>query len=349
MANTLLSSLAMRLSAHPENIATESLLYILKEHPASRDALATLLEHSGLPKFADLTYRSQVYGDQGEIPDLVGFASSGEESLVIEAKFWAQLTDNQPETYLKRLNPQNPSVLMFVCPENRKRTLWDQLLNRLENKAHQLENSIESHSVIWSKVNPNQFLAILSWRALLSSLIADAIALNNQNYLADVNQLQGLCDRMDSEAFLPLRPSELSQEIGKRISQFADIVDEAMLLLRSRNKDISTKNLTVGTSKTLYGRYFKYKEVIGGYLYFSPPLWAESGVSPMWLKLTMIINADWEVTPHLKKLLVQAAVNYPTRVSADEQSIALILPCGAEKQEVLEEIVRQTIEVLALL
>jgi len=268
MAETLLASLAMRLSAHPENIATESLLYIFKAHPISKDALIGLLEHSGLPRLPELTFRSQVYGEDGEIPDLVGFGPTGSESLVLEAKFWAQLTDNQPRTYLKRLNSDAPSILMFVCPENRKRSLWDQLSTRLEDAGQTLDVAVESHSVIWSKIKTNEFLAILSWRALLSSLAADATAQNNQNYLADVNQLLGLCEKMDSDAFLPLRPSELSQEIGKRISQFADIIDEAMLLLKSRNKDISTKNLTVGTSRTLYGRYFRYKDTIGGYLYF---------------------------------------------------------------------------------
>jgi len=68
--NSLLASLALRLSSHPENIATEALLHILYIHHSSRETLLSLLHNSGLPQLESLSFRTQVYGVEGSVPDL---------------------------------------------------------------------------------------------------------------------------------------------------------------------------------------------------------------------------------------------------------------------------------------
>ena len=48
-------------------------------------------------------------------PDLVGLdRTMGKECVLIEAKFWAGLTDRQPKAYLDRLDPGK--ALLFVAP-----------------------------------------------------------------------------------------------------------------------------------------------------------------------------------------------------------------------------------------
>ena len=47
--------------------------------------------------------------------------------MLIEAKFRAGLTDNQPMAYLKRLPANTPSALLFVAPAARLTTLWNEL------------------------------------------------------------------------------------------------------------------------------------------------------------------------------------------------------------------------------
>ena len=52
--------------------------------------------------------RTQPTGKEGERPDLAGVDREGRECVLIEAKFWAGLTSNQPVAYLKRLPSTTP-------------------------------------------------------------------------------------------------------------------------------------------------------------------------------------------------------------------------------------------------
>jgi hypothetical protein len=286
-APTLLASLALRLAAHPENIATEGLLHVLQIHAASAAALADLLRHAGLPALPRLMFRTQVSDADGAIPDLVGIDASGASRLIVEAKFWAHLTDHQPVTYLQRLAADHPSVLLFICPAGREVGLWDQLQSRARASPDFISaatgGSPPSRLVQWLQTAQNRYLAIVSWRALLSALASDAGAHGDRDYEADVGQLQGLCERVDSEAFLPLRDSELAPEIGKRAAQFADLVDATVEELKLRARPgVSTEGLTTGGRHGAYGRFFSYGR-IGGVLLYSPALWGKYQLSPLWL------------------------------------------------------------------
>ena len=55
-----------------------------------------------------------------------------DEILIIEAKFWASLTENQPISYLKRLKEN--SILLFVCPTLRKNSLFVELKKKLTDE-----------------------------------------------------------------------------------------------------------------------------------------------------------------------------------------------------------------------
>ena len=61
--------------------------------------------------------KSQVIQADGAIPDLVGFDENSKELVLIEVNFWAGLTPNQPNAYLKRLPSDGPAVVVFLAPE----------------------------------------------------------------------------------------------------------------------------------------------------------------------------------------------------------------------------------------
>lgn len=63
-------------------------------------------------------------------PDLVGRDVEGRYLLIVESKFWAPLTLNQPATYIDRLPADKPALLLFIAPASRMRTLWLELLSR---------------------------------------------------------------------------------------------------------------------------------------------------------------------------------------------------------------------------
>ena len=133
---TLLSSLAFRFTTPKENLAVEALAHVLRASVTARRALIGAVVAAGLELPSDLTFRTQVPSDNLGRPDLVGFDDQRLEALIVEAKFWAGLTEHQPVSYLRQLPAGRPSALLFVAPETRiavlgrswfagpKRTAW---------------------------------------------------------------------------------------------------------------------------------------------------------------------------------------------------------------------------------
>ena len=97
---------------------------------AARSALSDLLRAGGAEVGQIAQVRTQDVGKDGARPDLAGVDHDGEDRVLIEAKFWAGLTKNQPDGYLTRLEsaPQ-PSVLLFVAPVKRIEVLWGRVVS----------------------------------------------------------------------------------------------------------------------------------------------------------------------------------------------------------------------------
>ena len=100
---TLLAHLVNRLGTGAENIANETLAYLLQE-PAACHGMHAHARRFCPDVAAARRYRTQDWSaEDNAIPDLVGITADGTTPLVIEAKFGAALTPNQPVTYLRRL------------------------------------------------------------------------------------------------------------------------------------------------------------------------------------------------------------------------------------------------------
>ena len=130
---SLLAHLSPRFTQRTEDIAVEALGYILSTSEAAREGLVDLLRSSGGKVDGLGRIATQATGDAGERPDLVGCDDTGDESLLIEAKFRAGLTDNQPSAYLERL--PSGGTLLFVAPEARLDALWPELERRVKKKG----------------------------------------------------------------------------------------------------------------------------------------------------------------------------------------------------------------------
>ena len=122
-----------RWSNRTEDIAVDALGFILSRSRAARTALRNIIE-TAVQDIGELTgAKTQVTGDDGARPDLVVFGRGGKERVIVEAKFWAELTENQPGTYLARLPDDNAaSALLFVAPEKRLESLWIELRRRMQ-------------------------------------------------------------------------------------------------------------------------------------------------------------------------------------------------------------------------
>lgn len=102
--DSVLARIALKLARSPEDVATESLAYILNASPSAVSGLTQLASQwvpaAGRPV---VSVRSQAGEDGGARPDLELSDASGTPVILFENKFWAGLTDNQPSTYLERL------------------------------------------------------------------------------------------------------------------------------------------------------------------------------------------------------------------------------------------------------
>ncbi len=132
--DSLFGHLTGMFSSHPENVATEALNYILNHSSVAQRAFLQFVAQANVELPDTLLFRTQAVGDDDAIPDLVGTDSEARQVFLIEAKFWAGLTDNQPVTYLKRLPSQADGLLLFIAPALRFDTLWTELLRRCKNE-----------------------------------------------------------------------------------------------------------------------------------------------------------------------------------------------------------------------
>lgn len=333
-------------SGQPENVATEALNYVLNRSSTARSAFLRLLTRSNTELPPDLMFRTQAAGDDNAIPDLVGTDLDSRQVLLVEAKFWAGLTSNQPITYLKRLPADTEGLLLFIAPALRFDTLWAELLWRCRNAGHSVEHSQSEVSEEFKAINVGrtQVLALTSWRAVLAHILRELETRKEHNVASDVRQLQGLCERMDSGAFLPLRSEELTADTGTRVMQYCEIVNEAIEQAKAVGM-ASTKGLRPTASPGFYGRYFAlYGHVCR--LQFNADLWGKLRATPVWLGIHELRDKPWS-----KDALESLGREQPSRLlsAGNHLAVPIDLPIGVEKQDVITDVLRQMKEVGELL
>jgi len=187
----------------------EALAFILRSYDAAHYGMMKLLRGID-PHMPHLWFQTQ-QADGDNRPDMQGCEDEGRIHILVENKFWAGLTENQPVSYLRILAeyPQ-PTTLLFVGPEDRKETLWRELHQRLiENEMSATKGAtVGIFRIVSTSAGP--ILALTSWRALLDALeprVADDKAARN-----DLLQLRALCEAADSDAFIPVSSAEVSDQ-----------------------------------------------------------------------------------------------------------------------------------------
>ena len=199
--NTLLSFIARYHCDTGEDVATDALSFILSHSDAVRRALSEFLgdEESGPLSIAQVPTR--VTTRSGVVPDLECRDEQGNLVALIESKFWADLTRNQPVAYWGELPDNTPSVLLVVAPEDRTDSLWNQLVNRLNEAGHQL-NSIQKTDDISSALSRDsqRRLMLTNWTTLLGRMAEHAWVDRDWRASFEIAEIQGLADSIIARA-----------------------------------------------------------------------------------------------------------------------------------------------------
>ena len=254
--DTLLAYLVSSFPGNTENIATEALRHIFDHSDASVEALNDVVQ-SGAKGVAPVTVvKSQVIQADGTIPDLVGFDENCKERVLVEVKFWAGLTPNQPNAYLERLPSDGPAVVVFLAPEDRIQSLWPQLKGRLSGKFGTLTETDSERKCV--RVGDGQrHLMMVSWGGLLDSMAARSSDDGTQGVETEIRQLRSLAKYADAGAFKPIgHGEEFGANSDAQLRLYRRLIDAASERGIQQGW-VSRKGLRATPRTYGYGRYIR--------------------------------------------------------------------------------------------
>ncbi|MDE0197866.1 MAG: hypothetical protein OXK78_06715 [Caldilineaceae bacterium] len=270
-----------KLQGQIENVAVEALGYILSRSPEARNALVETLRDGGMCISSIVRMETQVSGKTGARPDLVGYDEDDVERVLIEAKFWAPLTEKQPNEYLRQLTKDRSSALLLLAPETRLELLWPELCE-LADKEFTLCSTIQKGALRATTVSYGKRCLILtSWTALLDQMETQATKAGDAAVAADIRQLRGLTDHAEPDPSLPWCPGKLEPELAKRIVGLKRLIDDAIICCENAGFLTSAK-----TAKGGQGGYGKTVRLGGMLLWFGTEFfaWAKYDRTPLWLR-----------------------------------------------------------------
>lgn len=274
---SILAHLAPLLTKQIENVATDALAHLLLRYPFVSDAFREYISAVGINLPDNLTIKTQAGWQDAARPDLVGLDEEEHHLLIVESKFWASLTPNQPATYIERLPANKPAILLFIAPVLRVPTLWQELLGRcnsfcVNSHSHQ-EITTSQFLTLW--LNSNHILALTGWEPLLEVLHKRAQQEGDEYASGDIWQLQSLCVRIDGEKISPTQ---------MRIEQFRDLIDELVIrLVDSGIVSVTGYKATPGPD--YYKRYMSIHDIPNWCIEFNESLRKQHPLTNLWLTI----------------------------------------------------------------
>lgn len=347
---TLLAKLAPAFGPQTENLAVEALGHIFSESETARRGLSEVVHAGGAEVGQIVHVHTQVASEGGERPDLVGFDRDGKERVLIEAKFWAGLTKNQPVGYLKRLekpSARQPSALVVVAPATRMDVLWGELCREVSKSADVVLGSQGKQKGLRSAaVGAGRYLMLTSWRSLLGRTGAQVAAeADDPETEADIRQLLGLAEQQDDEAFLPLTREELGPQLARRVVDLKRLVEG--VVNRTKEADWASTGPMASTGAS-YGVWMRLSRAEKADVYFGVDYarWARYGGAPLWLVFYR------EHTPDDLRLALEPLRhrNPPELIGEPGQNIKvpIELPVGKDYDVVLDNVFDRVQEIVRL-
>ena len=197
---SILAYLVPRWTSQFENVVTDGLAYLLSQYPDVFNAFREYVSLTGIHLPDSIKLQTQASGVFAGRPDMVGADDEGRHVLIIESKFWASLTPNQPMGYIGELPLNKPAILLFIAPEVRLSDLWRELTERCGERGTPQE-SPSSFRVLAVDVNTSRILALTSWESLLPELAARQP--KDRAAAEDIRQLQRLLHRYKQDSTPP--------------------------------------------------------------------------------------------------------------------------------------------------
>lgn len=250
--HSLLSYIAGNFIKEYENVANSSISYLLNKYALVREVLQDILDVSYMPQHFVTELATK---NNGRL-DITWLNENGEKVIIIEWKFRANLTKNQPVNYLKELI--DTGKILFLVPEKRKMSLEYEIYKRIKDD------------------NMKQKINIISWNNFLEKI--EQRNKDNEHLTSDIWQLKELCEKMDKEWMPPLSYNDLESNHWRVCYQFSDIIEQCKEVLKS-DTHINFKWLQRTSTKYWYGFYFNI-DTYNYFLMFSSYEWYQKNLLP---------------------------------------------------------------------
>lgn len=299
MKYSLLAHLFPRIKGSQEDVATYSLSYILEQSIILNEAFTKLISlRLHVPTEKTLSYNCQDADSDFGRPDIAGY-EAGTLRILCEAKFYAGLTANQPVSYLRRLQGTENSGVVFICPKDREISLWDKVVSLAE--AHEMPGEpIDDFCMDYSGTR----MSILSWSEIIAELLRVATE-RHPEMIGDLRQLEGFCNKVESEAFIPFNDDDFSIQTARNIDRYYLVVDQVSEVLKT-HKEFSptTKGLRHSPRWQGYSTYL-YMDGKGVSIDYMRNLWkAPTSIStPFWCHIRDIQEGHWRLTDRMNRFL----------------------------------------------
>ena len=317
-----------------EPAATQALAYILKSSPDIARAFVGMLRDAGI-EFEPRRIEAELEHEESQ-PDLTIHDSEGRARVFVENKFWAGLTDAQPVSYLSHLPEDPPSALIFIVPEQRVSAVWRELRDRCSEAGLEWADAAGNRAHIGSKI-----ILATSWGRVLERLLDAARSGGHDDLGRDILQLRGLTNRMDAEAFLPLRGDEVTdQEMARRMVNYCDLIPTIVDELK-RAEIADTDGLRPAYLPYSIGHFLRTYGRFTSKLYFDLQAWQTTGITPLWwwfdekernaqpnVNIEKLFGSNSEILA--SSIRYKGGVKFPIR-----------LKTGVERDKVIEDAVAQ--------
>jgi hypothetical protein len=269
----------------------------------------------------------------------------GRLRVILENKFWAGLTENQPVTYIRELPDGVDALVLFVVPEARLQHVWDEVVKRCKCAKIPV-GYVQKHTTIMiADIGGGHYIASTSWTVLLNALSTAAALAAETECHNNIAQLQGLCKTMDEEAFLPLRGDELTNlDMARRIINFSNLALEIVYKAESKGLCSRSKAAPYKYGSGTYIQIGEYKAWLG----FDAFTWRHLEVSPIWVTF----SPPAPIAEIREKLVSFRTAESPRCFDMNNRSylwlaVPIYLYIGVEKHRIIEDAVRQIGELKA--
>ena len=325
--HTLLSFVAQRHSIGLEDVATDALFFILSHSASAKLALSEFLgsKRDPLPIAKAQPWAADAHG---AVPDLACLDENKNVVALIESKFWAPLTRNQPVTYWEGLPNDRPAVLLFLAPEYRVEnpSLWNELVERLRDAGHQLGEAVEADGVRMASANGSQRrLMLTSWSLLLDRMAQRAQDDSDVQACFEITELQGLA------------ASVIAGDNPQRDENLKRLIADAVKRLE-RSGWANTDGLSVGIGYNYYARFLRLAGA-NAWLGIDYEAVKHTPDKPLWLSFYSDTNAD--VNLDMVRRALGGVAEPDVEWREGQARVPITLPDGADHEATLDAIVAE--------